>query len=199
MRQITEIVVHHSDTSKDLTLEKAVKSFNDNHYRRLYKPYKQPLSGVDGSDYIAYHILIDKDGKERRTRLDKKVGYHASNLDANNRSVGICLIGDFDTEPPTTAQLRTLERIIAEYKAKYSIEKVSGHRHYAKKSCPGNFFTDDMLEALSRDVEPPVPDDDREAIKWAKKTGIFNGERLNEPATRKEVAIMLYRLYNLPK
>lgn len=49
------------------------------------------------------------------------------------------------------------------------------------------------------DIEPPASDEDREAIKWAKKSGIFNGERLNEPATRKEVAIMLYRLYNLPK
>ncbi|MDX8367868.1 N-acetylmuramoyl-L-alanine amidase [Cytobacillus sp. IB215665] len=35
------------------------------------------------------------------------------------------------------------------------------------------------------------------ALEWAKENGISNGERLNEPCTRAQQTIMLYRFFNL--
>lgn len=199
MRTISEIVVHHSYSPRDQELEKSIKSFNDTHYRRLYLPHKQPLSGVEGSEYVAYHFVIAGDGSHKRTRLDEKVGYHASNIEANNRSVGICLTGNFDVELPTTAQLKKLQALVNEYQKEYDIQRITGHRTYANKSCPGLLFTDEMIARLSGEVEPPVSDEAREAVEWAKQNGITNGERMNDPATRLETVLMLYRTYHLPK
>lgn len=49
------------------------------------------------------------------------------------------------------------------------------------------------------EVEPPVSDEEREAVKWAKSHGITNGERMDEFATRLETVLMLYRTYHIPK
>jgi hypothetical protein len=144
---------------------------------------------VKGSENVAYHFIIAGNGEYKRTRLDDVVGYHASNIDANNRSVGICLTGNFDVEQPTEAQMNSLREILKQYPG----VKITGHRNYAKKSCPGKYFTDEMLQSLA------MTEDDKKkqaTIDWAVKKGIFNGKRVDEPATRYEVAQMIYNYHS---
>ncbi len=190
MRIITEVVIHHSYSPRDQKLDKSIASFDANHKQRLTLPYKQPLSGVKGSENVAYHYIIAGNGEYKRTRLDEQVGYHASNLDANNRSVGICLTGNFDVEQPTPAQMNSLREILKQYHG----VRITGHRNYAKKSCPGLNFTDEMLNSLC------ITEDDKkkqDTIEWAVKNKIFNGIRVDEPATRYEVVQMIRNFQNI--
>lgn len=48
-------------------------------------------------------------------------------------------------------------------------------------------------------VTKPVNTADENSIEWAIKNKIFNGTRPDEPATRRQVALMIHRLYKLLK
>lgn len=139
MRPIDTVIVHHSVTPKSQTLKASLTSFNATHKIRLH-----PLPNKLGL-HIAYHYVIGGKGDFKQTRGDDEIGFHASNFDVNKRSIGICLVGNFDKETPNPEQLFRLRDLIKEIKAKYYIKEVSGHRKYAHKSCPGNKFTDKMI------------------------------------------------------
>lgn len=141
MRKIDTIVVHHSFTPKALDVDKTIQSISRNHQERLHQP--QSRTGL----YVAYHYIIGKKGKMVHTRMDDEIGYHASNWPINERSIGICLLGQFDTEKPDPEQMWALRDLIKAIKAKYVISTVAGHRKYSTKTCPGNNVTDAMLEA----------------------------------------------------
>lgn len=140
MRKIDKIVVHHSFTPKALDTDKTIQSISRNHKERLHQP--QSKTGL----CVAYHIVIGAKGKVVRTRMDDEIGYHASNWPVNQTSVGICLLGQFDTEKPDPEQLWALRDVIKQFKAKYVITSVAGHRKYSEKSCPGANVTDAMIE-----------------------------------------------------
>ena len=151
MRKITTIVVHHSISPRDQTLLNSLNSFNNTHKARLH-------SDINMLGYhIAYHFVIAGDGTWKQTRGFDEVGYHASNWDVNVGSVGICLSGDFDKEEPTEAQLDSLREICQDICTKYDIKKITGHRAYASKTCPGKHIRDKFLQTLFR--KPYIPMD----------------------------------------
>lgn len=139
-RLISEIVVHHSITPRDQTLAKSIASFDYNHSVRLH-PEKNKLGY-----HVAYHYVIGGKGDWKQTRAEDEIGFHASNLTVNKRSIGICLVGNFDVESPSPSQLWALRDIIKAIKGRHFIKEVSGHRKYAKKSCPGVHLTDKMIQ-----------------------------------------------------
>lgn len=140
MRKIDKIIIHHSFTSKNLDTNKTIQSISRNHKERLHQP--QSKTGL----YAAYHYIIGGNGKIVHTRLNDEIGYHASNWPVNKTSIGICLLGNFDSETPNPSQLWALRDLVKAIKSKYYIREVSGHRKYSSKSCPGKNFTDKMIE-----------------------------------------------------
>lgn len=140
MRNIDTIIVHHSVTPKSQTLEKSLKSFDANHKLRLHTT-KNKLGY-----HIAYHYVIAGNGAVKQTRAENEIGFHASNLTINKKSIGICLIGNFDVEKPSPEQLYALRDVIRSVKRRFFIKEVYGHRKYAKKSCPGKNMTDKMIQ-----------------------------------------------------
>lgn len=150
MRNIDSIVVHHSVTPKDQTLEKSIKSFNASHKARLH-----PKAGKLGY-HIAYHYVIGGNGQVKQTRDESEVGFHASNLKENNESIGICLVGNFDVEKPNPVQLYALRDLIKSIKSRIFIKEVVGHRKFANKSCPGKFMSDKMIEEAFKPTSPIV-------------------------------------------
>ena len=172
MRKITELCIHHSYTDRDQELDKSIQSFNDSHYLRLHVKHGQPVSGVAGSPHCAYHFVIAGNGDYKQTRKDEIIGYHASNIEANKRSVAIVLTGNFDREKPTDAQLNSLREIVAQYKAKYPIEKITGHRNYAAKSCPGLHFPDELINSLMQDEAEPFPEWAIPLVRHIKRNGV---------------------------
>lgn len=139
MRNVEILVIHHSVTPKSQTLAKSIASFDANHKLRLH-----PIKGKLGY-HIAYHYVIGGKGDWKQTRAEDEIGFHASNLTVNKRSIGICLVGNFDVEKPSPSQLWALRDIIKAIKGRHFIKEVSGHRKYAQKSCPGMNMSDKII------------------------------------------------------
>ncbi len=127
---ITTIAIHHTAGPRD-TLVKNLALYHVQH---------------NGWPGIAYHYVIAADGTIYWTNRHETRSYHAS--DANDYSLGVCLIGDFmPTEPaanqiPTSAQMASMARLVAWLMQELNVplENVKGHREIDQTECPGDLF-----------------------------------------------------------
>lgn len=129
------IVLHHSDD----------RSGNLAKYDRIHRE-------TNHWDECGYHFVIGNgsasgDGAvEVGSRWFKqKHGAHAKTADNrfNDFGVGICLVGDFESDgPPTKAQMDATVRLCRWLMAKYRIPltDVVGHCDCKATACPGKFF-----------------------------------------------------------
>lgn len=125
------IVVHHSATPSG-----GAVAFDKMHRAK-------------GWDELGYHFVIGngtdtRDGQvEVGSRWPKqKWGAHAKTPDNqyNNFGIGICLVGNFDVDRPTAAQLKSLAKLVAYLEKTYHIspDHVIGHKDTGKSTdCPG--------------------------------------------------------------
>ena len=124
LKKVNFIAVHHSQRKID-----SVKRIRDLHIK------------TNKWEDIGYHYLIDKKCKIHVGRSEKFIGAHV--FGHNKNSVGICLIGNFDEEKPTKAQIRTLIKFLKNKikKFKIPIKNILGHREFSgvTKTCPGKF------------------------------------------------------------
>ncbi len=117
---------------------------------------------------IGYNYVIDKQGNiyEGRYGGPNIVGAHTAyhNVD----SIGVSLMGNFNTEKPTAKQLKILELTLADHAVRYGVNpmgksaflginsyNISGHRDVARKghgtACPGkNLYA--LLPEIRRKV-----------------------------------------------
>lgn len=104
---------------------------------------------------IGYNWVIDPDGivYEGRGGGNNVKGAHFCG--ANSGTVGICMLGNFETDPPTAAALASLRKLLA-WKSCDSnlnpvgtsfhtgtgstIDVISGHRDGCSTQCPGDSF-----------------------------------------------------------
>jgi hypothetical protein len=123
-RKRTDMIVIHHTKIENMT----VASIHDLHLR-------------NGWAGIGYHKVILPDGSVADGRPEYAVGAHA--LGANSRSVGISLVGDFDVNLPSPAQLASLVALTADLAGKYGVSPAAivGHRDvYKDTTCPGRIF-----------------------------------------------------------
>ncbi|MBN9391811.1 MAG: N-acetylmuramoyl-L-alanine amidase [Chloroflexi bacterium] len=135
------IIVHHSDTGP---------TNNDDPSKDVRAIYRYHAISQGWGD-IGYNFLIDWRGViyEGRYGGANVVGGHA--LQYNYGSIGICLIGNFETTAPTAAQQDALVRLIAWHAAIQDItpigdlffvdriiQPISGHRDVLQTACPGD-------------------------------------------------------------
>lgn len=119
----TLIVIHHSKI-ENMTVE----SIHDLHLK-------------NGWAGIGYHKVILPDGTLADGRPEMMIGAHA--LGANSESIGIVLVGDFDTGRPSPAQMNTLLALTIKLMKQYGIsaDRVVPHRAVtAGTTCPGLEF-----------------------------------------------------------
>lgn len=95
----------------------------------------------------AYEEALD--GHIQQGRPDTQNGAHCPGM--NQRSLGICLIGNFETYPPTPKQWAALVDACARLCRRYGLSHaaVHGHREYRQTACPGRRLD---LERLRREV-----------------------------------------------
>lgn len=116
------IVIHHSATKAG-----SVKAFHKFHTRQ----------GYGG---IAYHFVIGngngmKDGEIKETfRWSQKIsGTHVSvnSWEHNVFGIGIVLVGNFENQDPTNAQVLSLKKLIKKLKTSHEIKNnnIYGHKH----------------------------------------------------------------------
>jgi len=103
---------------------------------------------------VAYHFLIDSEGIIYEGREINIRGAHVQGF--NTGSVGIVLLGNFNDEQPTDAQLDSLRALVDYLRYTYEIRYLAGPKDYPNQSpdgteCPGaNLYP--LLPKLSRDL-----------------------------------------------
>lgn len=123
-RKKTDMIVIHHTAIEDM-------SVSDIHELHLKK----------GWAGIAYHKVILPDGTVENGRPENLIGAHA--LGANPRSIGIVLVGNFESKFPTVAQMDALVKLTLELMRKYHIPlaNIMPHREVTQgTTCPGAFF-----------------------------------------------------------
>jgi N-acetyl-anhydromuramyl-L-alanine amidase AmpD len=117
-----------------------------------------------GWNGCGYHFVIGNgtgspDGQIQVARRwsDQKNGVHCrngKNADVNEYGIGICLVGDLDSEPPTAKQIASARALIAYLSERYQVpsDHVETHAHLAASptKCPGKLFpTNEILSSAS--------------------------------------------------
>jgi hypothetical protein len=152
LKKIFGFAIHHSAVvgAKNIAeLTAHANSYDKTHSFRDYngdgKNDAQYTGGELGWKWLLYHWMIARDGSILKTQKPEYRRYHASDSGNGSRSfnewgLGILLDGNFETEYPTEAQLRSASKIIYDWEIKYGIDSyVRGHREVSitKTSCPG--------------------------------------------------------------
>lgn len=126
MREIKQIVIHHSAGTVNTTLS-AIRKM---HIQR-------------GFSTIGYHQYIYmKEGKWviERGRPDQQIGSHAKGF--NKNSLGICIAGNYEKSEVPTEALDLLVEKIADWCLQYKIptKEIYGHREVGTTAtaCPGH-------------------------------------------------------------
>jgi hypothetical protein len=140
------IVVHHSATHKGCAA--VFDQWHRNH---------------NGWDELGYHFVIGNgtytgDGDvEVGSRWPKqKHGAHCKvgqDETYNDFGIGICLVGNFEKEWPSEAQMRSLARLVDYLSARFEIpdSHIVGHGDVDDTRCPGRHFSlADLFRRLSR-------------------------------------------------
>ena len=147
MNNAKTIIIHHSNVDKPLSQFPAIE--------RYHKSLGFPLSSM--GFFTGYHRLIDKEGRIITARADKDTGAHS--IGWNNKSIGICLMGDFNRFVPTKPQLNSLREIIKGYNLPYLFH----HEAQVNRTCAGFYFTRDLIDKKPQ-TEPLVEVDKKRAI-----------------------------------
>ncbi|KAJ8923562.1 hypothetical protein NQ315_010141 [Exocentrus adspersus] len=108
-----------------------------------------------GWDDIGYNFLIGGDGNVYEGRGWGIQGAHAPKY--NSRSMGICLIGNFENSTPPSNQLDALKNLIqcaADGNKITSNYHVIGHRQASSTKCPGDYLYNEIKTFSRWDPHP---------------------------------------------
>jgi N-acetylmuramoyl-L-alanine amidase len=129
------IIIHHSGTEEGSALQ-----FHRWHLNK----------GWDKG--VGYHFVIDnglsekQDGQIETTPrwIKQEDGAHCKAGEMNPRAIGICLVGNFDTDRVSRKQMESLILLVNKLRRNYNIplDHVIGHGkvHGASTHCPGKRF-----------------------------------------------------------
>lgn len=141
------IVIHHSASGRDVTKLKDI----DNWHKKRWPNFISSLGY-----YVGYHRVIMPNGKVHTTRQDWEEGAHTLTNDyINVKSIGICLVGNFETEEPTMAQLGALAEQVDAIQQKYGIDdkNVKGHNAFVPNLCPGKNLISEIPKLFAKERE----------------------------------------------
>jgi len=128
------IIIHHTGTS-GATVDQIETS-----ELRQYK-------------HMPYHFIVDKDWSYRKyLELDKNAG-STMNHRWNQRAIQIAMVGNFNNEYPTQAQMSTLNYLIAEIEKKKWPQEITGHKEIDATACPWKNFPWEMLRVETKQRE----------------------------------------------
>lgn len=125
------IIIHHSLTADGETVSWGA-----------IRKYHKSLGWSD----IGYHFGIETIGDHDEIligRMSDANGAHCKQQMMNTRSIGICVVGNFDLAAPSEEKMSLLIRLVKYLQGIYKIpvESVKRHNEFASyKSCPGLLF-----------------------------------------------------------
>ncbi len=185
------IVIHHSASSLDTTIQ-------DIHRWHLARNWIG----------IGYHYVIYADGDIYRGRPELAMGAHAyqdADHEANSNGLGICLIGNFDQQPPTGKQMDSLPELVLDIWKRYPSIPIIGHQDVMATACPGALFPWAELNAkLDKDVikmtlEKWMIDGGQEALQDLSAKGLVNNPENWSTADKLAQAVPAYLFWMMIK
>ena len=139
MNEPKYIILHHTGVSRS---KQKYQAWPVNNY---HKSLGFPRSTL--GFYGGYHYIIEPTGYTIQYKREHEEGAHT--IGHNKDSVGICLVGNFDMEMPTTEQIVSFKKLVGEIKKRRSIDSVKMHKEMQNfRTCPGNLITTDWLNNL---------------------------------------------------
>ena len=129
------IIIHHSATDQGSSL-----AFHKSHLAK----------GWDRD--VGYHFIINNGHGEKADGfievsprwLKQQDGAHCKASDMNTKAIGICLVGNFNQDKMTRAQMDSLVDLVSQLQKYYHIpdDHVMGHGqvHGSSTECPGKSF-----------------------------------------------------------
>jgi hypothetical protein len=127
LSQIKRIVIHHSGTPVDYTVE------------QIANYHVEPGNHIcaEGCPEIAYHFVLDYKGTGYQVNDLEEISYHAG--DYNSDSVAICLIGDYNVLTPKAIHYRRIRQLIRYVEAQVGHKlEIDGHGDLRDTTCPGH-------------------------------------------------------------
>lgn len=156
------IIVHHSGGTDANPL-----ADTSHHTAKIMEEHHLSL----GWNGLGYNYVIHKDGTVWKGRPEHVTGAHT--VGYNQKSIGICLAGNFDATMPTKEQETALKTLLLDISTRYSIkpENIVPHRKFAVKTCYGKNLGDDWARNLIKQpvVTPPA---EEEMVKIPKRLAI---------------------------
>ena len=130
MAYVSKITVHHEGSATFWTTDYRATAKHLEEIRQAHINYKK------WGD-IGYHYIIDRQGRIWEGRSVRYQGAHVRNHNPHN--IGVMLLGNFEKQKPTKAQLATLQNTLRSLMRKYKVplKRVHTHRELMPTKCPG--------------------------------------------------------------
>jgi hypothetical protein len=99
---------------------------------------------------IGYHYIIDRAGRVIEGRPVQYQGAHVS--ENNEHNLGIMLLGNFDQQSPSSAQVNAAHAFIRQMLAQHrvSTSRLYTHRELKPTACPGRSLQSHMITARNQ-------------------------------------------------
>lgn len=178
---IQRVIVHHTATTPTTWLN--------------VSRYHVQTKGWPG---IGYHFGIGANGLVSYTGSIETWRYHAGN--ANGDSIGVCFMGNFETDMPTSAALGSYARLLSALESHLGRGlTVQGHRDVGQTACPGRNLYEVLFEAEPR---KPLPEDEplaqmgvlAEKVRW----WMEEAQRADEAGQHERAEAIRYSLIKRP-
>lgn len=126
-----KIIIHHSLTKDNVLLSD-------------FDAIKRYHMQTNGWSDIGYHWILEKINNKwvwNEGRKENVSGAHCKEQNMNFKSIGICVVGNFDVEIPTPEIYQLVADKCKDIMKRWTINAIETHNKYATyKSCPGNNF-----------------------------------------------------------
>lgn len=134
MNGISYITVHHEGSPNARTLTGL-----DETADLLEKIRRFHVHGLGWAD-IGYHYVIDRAGRVWEGRPIDWQGAHVRHH--NEHNIGVMVLGNFEIQRPSDAQLERLPRFLSDLRRRHGIMAgdVRSHREWAATACPGRLL-----------------------------------------------------------
>lgn len=151
MGGVTALTVHHEGAKPSLPQSTGEVA---EQLRRVQLFHMESRGWAD----IAYHYLIDASGRVWEGRPSGIQGAHAGNHAANRGNLGICLLGNFEEQRPSTAAVDALGKLMAQLQGSYSIPgtRIFTHNEIRQRyglagtACPGRHLAPVVSQLRAR-------------------------------------------------
>lgn len=163
-QKVSLITIHHTATKQQskITIERKMRGLQDFSQRAttLAGGKKKP-AWAD----VPYHYYINVDGQIAEGRSIEYAGDTNTEYNPTGHAL-IVLEGNFETEKPTSKQLKSLNDLTLWLMIKYSVkvDAVKSHKDYASTACPGK-----NLYKLLPIIRKEMSDEMKEKVSNGKK------------------------------